>query len=281
MDAGARILAQQMSIQMDVPFIVINKPGASFVIGTMEIVRSAPDGYTIGVGNVGSLAINRTLIRKLPYDVQNDLTLVSTYVEGFNVLAVSNDLPVKSVAELIAHAKKHPGALSFGSAGNGTTGHLGGELFKAMAGVDILHVPYRSSPQAVNDLIAGNIHLMFDNLPAIADHIRAGRVRALGVSAANRARSFPDVPAIAGAGVPGYDTRTWAGVVAPARLPTEIVLRLNLEVRKAVATPAVADAYRKYDSEPVAGTPEEFIALVRRETPKWAAVISRSGAKMD
>jgi tripartite-type tricarboxylate transporter receptor subunit TctC len=280
-DVLMRILAQQLSVQMGVPLVVENKPGASFVLGTMDIVRAPPDGYTIGYGNIVSLAVNRTLLSKLPYDVEKDLTLVSNCVQVFNMLAVNNDLPVRSVAELIAYAKKNPGKLTNGSSGNGTTGHLGGELFKSMAGVEIVHVPYKGSPQAINDLIAGNIQVMFDNVPSIGPHVKSGRVRGLGVSAPKRAGSFPDVPTIAEAGVPGYETNSWGGVIGPAKLPAEIVSRLNAEVRKALATPAVIERYKQLDTEPDGGTPEQFMDLVRRETPKWGEVIKRSGAKID
>src|SRR5687767_11426891 len=280
-DVLMRVLTQQLSAQMGVGFVVENKPGGAFVPGTMDIVRAAPDGYTIGYGNIVSLAINRTLLAKVPYDVDKDLTLVSNCVQVFNMLAVNNDLPVRSVAELIAYAKKNPGKLTNGSSGNGTTGHLGGELFKSMAGVEIVHVPYKGSPQAINDLIAGNIQVMFDNVPSIGPHVKSGRVRGLGVSAPKRAGSFPDVPTIAEAGVPGYETNSWGGVIGPAKLPAEIVSKLNAEVRKALATPAVIERYKQLDTEPDGGTPEQFMELVRRETPKWGEVIKRSGAKID
>jgi tripartite-type tricarboxylate transporter receptor subunit TctC len=280
-DVLMRILTQQLSTQMGVAFVVENKPGASFVLGTMDIVRAAPDGYTLGYGNIVSLAVNQTLLPKLPYDVERDLTLVSNCVQVFNMLAVNNDLPVRNVAQLIAYAKKNPGKLTNGSSGNGTTGHLGGELFKAMAGVDIVHVPYKGSPQAINDLMSGNIQVMFDNVPSIGPHVKAGRVRGLGVSAPKRAASFPDVPTIAEAGVPGYETNSWGGVIGPAKLPRDILMRLNKEIRAALAAPALVERYKQLDTEPDAGTPEEFLELVRRETPKWGEVIRRSGAKLD
>jgi tripartite-type tricarboxylate transporter receptor subunit TctC len=280
-DVLMRILLQQVSVQMNVPFVVENKPGASFVLGTMEIVRAPPDGYTLGYGNIVSLAINRSLQPSLPYDVERDLTLISNVTHVFNLLAVTNRLPVHSVAELIAYAKENPGKLTNGSSGNGTTGHLGGELFKSMTGTDIVHVPYKGSPQAINDLMSGQIQVMFDNVPSIGPHVKAGRVRALGVSAPKRAANFPDVPTIAEAGVPGYETNSWGGVIGPAKLPREVVLRLNREIKAALALPAVAERYRQLDSEIDGGTPEEFLALVRRETPKWADVVRRSGAKID
>ena len=279
-DVLMRILAQQLSTQMGQPFVVENKPGAAFVPGTMDIVKAAPDGYTLGYGNIVSLAINRTLLPKLPYDVDRDLTLISNCVLGFNMLVVNNDVPVKNVRELIDYAKKNPGKLANGSSGNGTTGHLGGELFKFMTGVEIVHVPYKGSPQAINDLISGNLQVMFDNSSSISPHVKSGRVRALGVSAPKRSAMFPDLPAIAET-VPGYETNTWGGVIGPMGLSKDLVVRLGNEIKKALASPAVAERYRQLDTEPDGSGPEAFSALVRSETPKWGAVIRRSGAKID
>ena len=280
-DVLMRILTQQMSQQMNVPIVVENKPGGSYVLGTMDVVKAPPDGYTLGYGNIVSLAINRSLLPSLPYDVERDLTLVSNVTFVFNMLAVSNDLPVHSVAELITYAKRNPGKLTNGSSGNGTTGHLGGELFKTMTGVDIVHVPYKGSAQAINDLMGGQIQVMFDNVPSIGPHVKAGRVRGLGVSSPKRAASFPDIPTIAEAGVSGYETNSWGGIIGPARLPTDIVQRLHKEIRAALRVPLVVERYRQLDSEIDGSTPEEFLALVRRETPKWAEVVRRSGAKID
>jgi tripartite-type tricarboxylate transporter receptor subunit TctC len=280
-DVLMRILTQQLSVQMGVPFIVENKPGASFTLGTMDIVKAPPDGYTLGYGNIVSLAINRSLLGKVPYDVEKDLTLISNCVRVFNLLAVNNKLPVHTVQELIEYAKKNPGKLTMASSGNGTTGHLGGELFKSMTGTFIVHVPYRGSPAAINDLIAGEVHLMFDNISSIAPHAKAGRVRGIAVSGPRRSPVFPDLPTVAEAGVPGYETVAWGGIIAPANVPRDIVVRLHGEVKKALAAPALIERYQQLDTEPDGGSPEEFIALVRRETPKWADVVQRSGAKVD
>src|SRR2546421_8179474 len=280
-DVLMRILTQQLSLQLNVPLVVENKPGGSYVLGTMDIVKAPPDGYTLGYGNIVSLAINRSLLPSLPYEVERDLTLISNVTHVFNLLAVNNDLPVRSVRELIDYAKKNPGKLTNGSSGNGTTGHLGGELFKSMTGIDIVHVPYKGSAQAINDLMSGQIQVMFDNVPSIGPHVKAGRVRGLGVSSPKRAAQFPELPAIAEAGVPGYETNSWGGVIGPARLPREVVQKLTTEIRAALAVPSVAQRYRQLDSEIDGSTPEEFLALVRRETPKWAEVVRRSGAKID
>jgi len=279
-DVIMRLLMNQMSSQMGVPIVVENKPGGSYFIGTTEIVRAAPDGYTLGYGNIVSLAINQALFSKVPYDVDRDLTLVSNAVNVYNLLTVSNKLPVTSLQELIEHARRNPGKLTMASAGNGTTGHLGGELFKAMARVYMLHVPYRGSPQAINDLISGEVQVMFDNSSSIAPHVQAGRVRALGVSGPKRLEAFPDLPAIAEV-VPGYETVAWGGIIGPAGLPPEIVDRLQSELKKALQAPAVRETLAKLQVGIDGGSSEEFRALVKRETPKWAEVVQRSGAKVD
>jgi tripartite-type tricarboxylate transporter receptor subunit TctC len=280
-DVLMRILAQQLSVQMNVPFVVENKPGASFVLGTMDIVKAPPDGYTLGYGNLVSLAINKSLLGSIPYDVEKDLTLVSNCVRVFNLLAVNNKLPVSTVQELVAYAKRNPGRLTTGSSGNGTTGHLGAELFKSMTDTFIVHVPYKGSPQAINDLMAGNIDMMFDNISSIGPHAKAGRVKGIAVSGPRRSPVFPDLPTIAEAGVTGYETVAWGGVIGPAKLPPDVVSRLGKEIKAALAHPNVVERYKQLDTEPDGGSPEEFMALVKRETPKWAAVIRRSGAKVD
>jgi tripartite-type tricarboxylate transporter receptor subunit TctC len=280
-DILMRVLTQQLSTQVGVPFVVENKPGASFTLGTMDVVKALPDGYTLGYGNIVSLAINRSLLASVPYEVEKDLTLVSNCVRVFNLLAVNNKLPVQSVKDLVEYAKRNPGRLSMASGGNGTTGHLGGELFKALTGTFILHVPYRGSPQAINDLVAGEVQLMFDNVSSIGAHARAGRVRGIAVSGARRSPLFPDLPTLHEAGVTGYETVAWGGVIAPAGLPRDIVARLHGEIRKALASPFVLERFKQLDTEADGGTPEEFLALVRSETPKWAEVVRRSGAKVD
>lgn len=280
-DVLMRVMTNELSRQMGVSIVVDNKPGASFTIGTAEIARAAPDGYTLGYGNIVSLAVAPSLLDKMPYIVEKDLTLVSNTIRVFNLLAVNNDLPVKTVPELVAYAKKNPGRLAMASGGNGTTGHLGGELFKAMTGTFILHVPYRGSPQGINDLISGNAQLMFDNISSIGPHAKSGRVRGIAVSGTRRSPVFPDLPTVAEAGVPGYETVAWGGVIGPAGLPRDVMARLAAEIRKALASPQLVERYKALDTEIDGGTPEEFSALVRREMPKWAAVIKRANVKVD
>jgi tripartite-type tricarboxylate transporter receptor subunit TctC len=279
-DALMRALAQQLSQQMGVPFVIDNKPGGSYTIGTMELVHAAPDGYTLAYGNVVSLATNRSLLPNVPYDVDKDLTLVANALKLSNLMIVNNSVPVKSVAELIAYAKKNPGKLAFASDGNGTTAHLGVELFKAMTGVHMLHVPYRAATSAMTDLIGGAIQVMMVNTPVSGPPAQAGRLRAIGISSPRRSPTYPDVPAIAET-VPGFEVTAWGGIVGPANLPKDIVARLNAEIRTALASPAVRERFRTLGADPDPSTPEEFLALSRRETAKWAKIVKFSGARID
>jgi tripartite-type tricarboxylate transporter receptor subunit TctC len=280
-DVLMRALADQMSRQMGVPFVIDNKPGGSYVIGTMDLVRSAPDGYTLAYGNVVSLATNRSLLSNVPYDVDRDLTLIGNALRVSNLLIVNNDLPVRSVRELVDYAKKNPGKLAFGSDGNGTTAHLGTELFKTMTQTQMLHVPYKSAPAAITDLIGGNVQLMIINSPVSGPQAQSGRVRALAITSARRSETYPDIPTVAESGVPGFEVVAWGGIVGPANVPREIVARLNKEIRDALASPAVRERFKSLGAETAPSTPEEFRELARVETAKWAAVIKASGAKVD
>ena len=280
-DILMRTLAAQLTQQMGVPFVIDNKPGASYVIGTMEVVRAAPDGYTLGYGNIVSLATNRALMSKVPYEVDKDLTLISGALRVANLLVVNNNLPVKTVPELIAYARKNPGKLVQGTAGNGTSGHLGGELLRSMTHTSMLHVPYKGVTAAITDLIGGEVHVMLENTPVLGPHVQAGRMRALGISGAQRSSNYPDIPTIAEAGVPGFEVTGWGGIIGPANLPKDIVTRLNAEIRAALAHPAVRERFKALDAEIVPSTPEEFRELARREAVKWAEVVRISGAKLD
>jgi tripartite-type tricarboxylate transporter receptor subunit TctC len=280
-DVLMRTLAAQLSAQMGVPFVIDNKPGGSYVIGTMELVRAPADGYTLAYGNVVSLATNRALMSSVPYDVDKDLTLIANALRVVNLMIVNNDLPAKNVGELVAYAKKNPGKIAFASDGNGTTAHLGVELFKSMTGTFMLHVPYRAATAAINDLIGGGVQLMMVNTPVSGPHAQAGRVRALGISSRQRSPSYPEIPTIAESGVPDFEVVAWGGIVAPANLPKDIVARLNAEIRTALASPAVRDRFKALGAETAPSSPEEFRELSRRETAKWAQVVKYSGAKID
>ncbi|KWR87223.1 Bug family tripartite tricarboxylate transporter substrate binding protein [Cupriavidus sp. IDO] len=279
-DALMRALAPQLAQQLGVSIVIDNKPGGSYVIGTMELVKSAPDGYTLAYGNIVSLATNKSLLPSVPYDVERDLTLIANTLRLSNMMIVNDSLPVRTIPELIAYAKKNPGKLAFGSDGNGTTAHLGVELFKAMTGVNMLHVPYRAATSAVTDLIGGGIQLMMINTPVSAPMAKAGKARALGVSSAQRLAAYPDVPAIAES-VPGFEVSAWGGIVGPAHMPKDIVTRLNREIRIALDSPAVRERFKMLGAEIAPSTPEEFLELSRRETAKWAKIVKFSGAKID
>jgi tripartite-type tricarboxylate transporter receptor subunit TctC len=248
----------------------------------MDIAAKAPpDGYTIALGPVGALAITRHMVGKLPYDIERDFQPVALISYGHLLLAVSPSLPVKNVRELIAYAKANPGKLTNASSSNGSPGHVSGELFKYMTGTDIVHVPYKGGAQAINDLMAGHVQVMFESLNSMAAFARSGRVRALAVSGAKRSAVFPDLPTLAESGVPGYDVTSWSGLVVPAGVPRAIVDRLNAEVNKAIAAPGYKDKFEALGSEGGGGTPEAFAELIRVDSAKWADVIKRSGAKID
>jgi tripartite-type tricarboxylate transporter receptor subunit TctC len=280
-DILCRLLTAELAKNMGQPFVIDNKPGAGGNIGMQEIVRSQPDGYTFGYANVGTLSINKSLYKSLPYDVEKQLLPVALLGYVQNALVVNNDLPVRTVADLITLAKAKPGRLVMASAGNGSTGHLGGELFKSMTGTFMVHVPYRGSPQAIQDMIGGQADLMFDNLGSITPHIQSGRVRILGVSGRSRSPVFPQTPTIAEAGVPGYETTAWGGIVAPMGTPRELIIRLNTEINKALGNPNLTEKFRALSFEVTMGPPERLFDRALRETRIWADIIRRSGAKID
>jgi tripartite-type tricarboxylate transporter receptor subunit TctC len=280
-DVVSRILSTELVKQMGQQIIIDNRPGAVQTLGTGMVVRANPDGYTIGYANVVTLAINKALMPNQPYDTDKDLALVGQFLSTYNLLAVTNGLPVRSVKELIDYARQNPGKLLNASSGNGTTGHLGGELFKIMTGTQIVHVPYKGTAQAIPDLLSGQIQVIFDNLTSISPHAKSGKVRGLGVSSLKRSPIFPDIPTISEAGVPGYETNSWGGIVVPVRTPRAIVMKLNAEINRALQSAALKERYAAIEAEPVGGTPEQFAAYVKKERIKWAEVVKKSGAKVD
>jgi tripartite-type tricarboxylate transporter receptor subunit TctC len=280
-DVLMRTLGMQMSKQMGVPLVIENKPGASYVISTMDLVRSAPDGYTLAYGNVVSLATNVSLLSKIPYSVEKDLTLIANALRVVNLLVVNNDMPVTSVQELIAYAKKNPGKVVFGSDGNGTTSHLGMEYLRSVAQIDLLHVPYKSAPAMLTDLMGGSVQVALSNTPVSGPHVQAGRMRGIGITDNKRSPAFPTIPTVAEQGLAGYEVVAWGGLVGPANMPAEVVKRLNAEVLQALQEPELIEKFKSFGAEVSGSTPEEFAELSRRETAKWAEVIKRSGAKID
>ena len=280
-DTVARILAAEIQGPFGQTVVVEDRPGGALTIGLDLVAKSAPDGYTIGMGPVGALAITRHMVAKLPYDIERDFQPIALVTRGHLLLAVSPSLPVNSVEELIEYAKKNPGKLMNASSSNGSPGHVGGELFKYMTGTDIVHVPYKGGAMAINDLIAGHVQVMFESLNSISTFARSGKVHALAVSGAKRSVGFPDLPTIAEAGVPGYDAGTWTGVIGPARLPRPVVDKLNASINRAIASPAFLARFAQIGDEPAGGTPEDFAETIRRDSAKWAEVVKRSGAKID
>ena len=281
-DVVARLLAAELGPQLGGATIVVdNRPGGALTIGLDLVAKSAPDGYTIGMGPIGALAITRHMVAKLPYDIERDLAPIALVSRGHLLLAVSPKTSIRSVKELIEEAKKNPGKLTNASSSNGSPGHVGGELFKFMTGTEIVHVPYRGGALAINDLIAGHVQLMFESLNSIAPHARSGKVRALAVSGARRSPGFPDLPTIAEAGVPGYDASTWSGVIGPAGMPKDVLEKLNAAINRAIRAPAFLARFGAIGDEPAGGSPEEFAETIRKDSAKWADVVKRSGAKLD
>jgi tripartite-type tricarboxylate transporter receptor subunit TctC len=280
-DLLARSVAAEVEIFLNQKIIVENKPGAGFTIGLDIVAKATPDGYTLGMGPVGALAISPNMVAKMPYDVLRDFQPVAQLTRGHLLLAVAPTSNIHSVKELIEEAKKYPGKLTNASSASGSPGHVGAELFKVMTGTNIVHVPYRGGAAAMNDLIAGHVQLMFESLNSIAPHAHTGAVRGLAVSGSRRSPMFKDLPTVAEAGVPGYDAPTWSGVVGPAKMPRAVVMRLNEAINKALASPAFIDRFGKIGDEPAGGLPEDFGETIRIELAKWADVIKRSGAKLE
>jgi tripartite-type tricarboxylate transporter receptor subunit TctC len=280
-DTVARILAAELSKQFGQQVIVDDRPGGALTIGLDLVAKSPPDGYTIGMGPIGALAITRHMVAKLPYNIERDFQPIALVARGHLMLAVSPKLPVHSVRELVDYARKNPGKLTNASSSNGSPGHVGGELFKYMTETEIVHVPYRGGAPAITDLIAGHVDLMFESLQSIAAFARDGKVRALGVSGAARSPAFPDLPTIAEAGVPGYLAPTWTGVIAPAGVPRPIVDKLNAAINKALTSESFKEKFAKIGDEPAGGTPEEFAATIKADSAKWGDVVRRSGAKLE
>lgn len=277
-DILARVLGQFISKDLGQPVIIDNRAGAGGNIGTQLVARAAPDGYTILMGTVGTHAINQSLYPKLAFDPIKDFAPLTRVALVPNLLVANPAQPFKTVKELMAYAKANPGKVTFGSSGSGTSIHLSGELFKQMAGVDIQHVAYKGSAPAVNDLLGNHIAIMFDNMPSAISHVKAGKLRPLAVTTAQRSPALPDVPTIAEAGVPGYEATSWFGLLAPAKTPAPVVAKLNAAILKALADPDVKNKLLEQGAEPAGETPAQFAAFIASETVKWGKIVKQSGA---
>ncbi|MCL6655221.1 ABC transporter substrate-binding protein [Agrobacterium rubi] len=279
-DVVGRVIAQKMGDELGQQVIVENIAGAGGNLGADRVARAEPDGYTILMGTVATHALNPLILKTKPYDPEKDFAPISLLVIVPNVLVVNPQLPVKNVAELIALLKAEPDKYAYASSGNGTPLHLSGELFKSMAGVSMQHVPYKGSGPALNDLLGNQVSIMFDNLPSSSGHIKSGTLRALGVTTAERASSFPDVPTIAET-VPGYETYTWNALFAPKDTPKDVIDRLNAAAKKALADPSVAARMADFSAKIVGSTPDELKTHVTEEIAKWAPVVKDANVQMD
>ena len=278
-DVGARIITAELSLSLGQQIVVDNRAGASGSIGTDMIAKAPADGYTIGPGNIQTLAINRILL-KLPYDPDRDLRKIVYAYSTPNVLAVNLSMPVRTVKELVEYARANPGKLLHAGV-VASSNHLSSELFKLMTGTRMSFVPYKATQQAITEMIGGQVHLMLENIAAVLPHVRAGRVRGLAVTSAARSRAAPELPTIDESGIAGFEMTAWSGLITPAAVPAPIVARLNAQFNKALALPAVRDKLLAMGLEATGGTPEQFEQHVKREVAKWADVVKRSGIRLE
>ena len=279
-DLVGRFLAQALGEQLKQSFFVENRPGAAGLIGTVEAAKSAPDGYTLLV--VASPHVNLEILNpNKPYQLMRDFAAVATAFSYDALMVVHPSVPAKSVKEFIALAKSKPGSLTYASSGPGSNKHMGGELFKLMTGTDMLHVAYKGSTGARNDIIGGHVHMMFDEIPSVGPNVLAGQVRALGATGAKRAPGFPDLPTVSEAGVPGYEHTGWSGIMVPAGTPKPIVDLLNAEINKILARPAVKATWEKQGAETMSMSPAQFDAYLRADIEKWTKVVKQAGIKLE
>src|SRR6266850_1331071 len=279
-DIYTRIIGARLGETWGQPVLIENRTGAGGNIGVDFVAKSAPDGYTLGIGSVGTHAVNVSLFSKLPYDPVADFAPIALIAEADALLVVHPSVPERSVADLIALARAKPGALSFASAGPGTTSHLAGELFKSMAKVDMLHVPYKGNTPAITDLLAGQTSLLFATMPTVLPHAKAGKLIALASCSSQRAAATPELPTVAEA-LPGFDVTNWIGLFGPAATPPDIVRRWNGEVQRVMQAPEMRDRLVGEGARFVATTPQQFGAYVKAEIAKWAPIVKASGAKAD
>jgi tripartite-type tricarboxylate transporter receptor subunit TctC len=278
-DVLARIMAAWLSDKLGQSVLIENKPGGGNNIGVEYVVKSSPDGYTWLLVNPAN-GINTTLYKNLPFNFLTDIAPVAGIIRTPNVMEVTNSLPVKSVADFIAYCKANPGKINMASSGSGTSVHLSGELFKSMTGCQMLHVPYKGAGPALTDLIAGQVHVLFDNLPSSAGHIKSGRIRALAVTSAEREPSMPDLPTV-GETVKGYEATAWFGIGMPKGTPRDIIDKVNGETNRALSDPGMLKRLSELGGRPIKGTPEDFGKVIKSETDKWAKVVIQSGAKAE
>ena len=280
-DYYARAVQNRLQETLGQPILIENRSGAGGMVGADLVVKAAPDGYTLLVGNIASLAMNVGLYSKMTYDPRKDLTPIIRTVAVNYVMTVHPSVPARSDKELIDHAKANPGKLSYGSTGSGSAPHLATELLKQRAGIDMLHVPFKGGGPMVADLLGGQIHIVIADQANLMPHVKAGKLRALAVGTLERSASYPDIPTIAESGFPGFEARAWQGIAGPANLPADIVTQLNAAFAKAMAFPEVHQRLLDGGLDPITGTPEDFAAFIRSEIDKWAKVAKDVGARVD
>ena len=280
-DYYARAVQPRLAEALGQPILIENRSGAGGMVGADMVAKSAPDGYTLLVGNIASLAINVGIYSKMTYDPRKDLTPILRTVAVNYVMAVHPSVPAKSVAEFVAHAKANPGKLAYGSAGSGSAPHLATELLKQRAGIDFLHVPFKGGGPMVADLLGGQIHMVIADQANLMPHVKAGKLRALAVGTTERSPAHPEIPTLAESGFPGFEARAWQGIAGPAGMSAEVVRQLNGAFIKAMAAPDVRQRLIDGGLDPIVGTPEEFAAFIQREGAKWEKAVKASGAKLE
>jgi tripartite-type tricarboxylate transporter receptor subunit TctC len=280
-DVVARILADKLQGELKQPFVVENRAGAGGNIGADVVAKSNPDGYTLLMGTTGVLAINGYLYKEMPFDAQRDFAPVSYTSLITNILVVNANVPARTVPELVALAKAKPGELTFASSGAGSSTHLSSELFKAMTGTSIVHVPYKGSSQAITDLMSGQVTMLIDNAPSSLPFVQQGKLRALGVTSLKRLPSLPDVPTIDESGVKGYESLSWSGIVAPAATPRAVIAKLNAAIERVLAMPDVKKRFADLGVDPVGGPPEAFARHIRAESEKWGRVVKAANITLN
>ena len=276
-DIFARLVGDRLATSLGQPVVIENRPGAGGNIGADAVAKAPADGYTLLMATTGVMAINNAMYKNMSYDAEKDLKPVAYIASITNVLIVPVDSPLKSVGDVISAAKAAPGKLSFASSGSGASTHMSAELFRLMTGTELLHIPYKGSGQAMPDVISGRVSMMFENMPGAVGHIKAGKVRVLGVTGLQRTPALPDVKTIAESGVPGYESLSWSGIAAPAATPPEVVARLNREINAILANPEMKQKLAEQGAEAVGGTPEAFAEHIRRERQKWTKVVHEAG----
>jgi tripartite-type tricarboxylate transporter receptor subunit TctC len=280
-DIVGRMVAQKISEGVGQPVVVENRAGAGGTVGSIAASKAAPDGYTLLYGSTSTLAIAPSLYRNLPYDPRKSFAPISLVSRGPILVAVNAQVPARTLKEFIELAKKQPGKLAYSAAGSGTPPHLAGELFKTVAGVDLLHVPYKGGAPAINDLVGGQVQVIFEGQVALAPHLQSGKVRALAITGDKRSAALPDVPTAAEAGLPQYEANFWSGLIAPAGTPGEVIQQLNAVLVKALSSAEVRETLTRQGLEPAGNSPKEFADYIAREMEKWARVVKTSGAKID